>query len=140
MIPFIPWQKVSAVLAGVCVALGLWVFVQGQRLDAANARRDMAELDIRRVAEANGQAISVVERLRAELEACVGDREALLNRFRIAEAEAQAERERIAAAHARRIEELRTLYANDPNARAWADVRVPDAVASQLYAARRGAP
>lgn len=140
MISLVPWNKVSAVLAAVVVIMAVLLFVQGQRLDAAQARRDLAELDTRRVAEANGQAMSVVERLRAELEACVGDREALLNRFRVAEAEAQAERERIAAAHARRIEELRTLYANDPNARAWADVRVPDSVVERLYAARRGAP
>lgn len=140
MIPFIPWQKVSAVLAALCAALALWVFVQGQRLDAANARRDLAEVDTRRVLEANGQAARVVTQLREAIEACAGENERILNRYRIAAEQHAAEREAIAAQLANRNRQLRELYARDHDARAWAAVPVPAGVADSLRAEGRGAP
>jgi hypothetical protein len=139
-VTIIPWAKVSAVLAGVCVILGAMLAVQGVRVDAAEARRDLAELDVRRVVEANGAARGVVDRLQAELLACAGDREALLNRFRIAEEAARTERERIQRELAARTRELRSIYERDSDAAAWAAVPVPGAVSRGLYPEGRGAP
>jgi hypothetical protein len=139
-VSIIPWAKVSGVLAVLCVILGAMLAVQGVRVDAAEARRDLAELDVRRVVEANGAAAGVVDRLQAELLACAGEREALLSRFRFAEETARTERERIQRELAARTRELRSIYERDQDAAAWAAVPVPGAVSDSLQAGHSGAP
>lgn len=120
----------AAAAGGVVLAMAAVLWIQGNRLDAANeARGELAE-QVTVCAAENEEAQRIITGLEDSLDAVVREREAQADAAEQARREARETRERIEGELSDAQERLQALYEGD--CRAWADMPVCPAVAREL--------